>query len=623
MSENKNIIIYGGELPAFCAAFKLLGGLNDTKANNIQIYIITPYPSSKIGGIATIGGLNYWDAFSSKLDDCSIGESEFKAKLQGNEYETHTYPYYGSFDHLWKTRGFVYGNRKDKSIVKNPEGVYEVEDTNDLASYLDCRIANEPRITVIPMMDIVDLDFEIKENNTKTIKSIYLKSIYRAEDGNVKWGRKTTKIDGDYFVDASTDGKLTAALTQTTTGRYDWPNQHLENAETSSANTSFIGKQQAATLFFKVNNVKTIENTKWKVDTKETGRDYRVINSLNSNKIGLCYYKTDYNTPNSFESEGATKNYNYNEAPSDIVIKRYNINQNGYDSDEWWNNTMLIFDVDGTAHNRDKITKFFPKQMLSTSKTTDDAWIYARNIINTEEFLEGLRGFHFLKNANIIRDNGLPVVGEVLYIRETRHMVLPEKNLFASSKPIEGIENTHYALSQIASLGAGKNSISGNDTENFPNRIGLGYYGADLHPYSKSDFCGSSDYIRYSYNHMRSDLFEGNDNDYNIDYPVYLPVSAIRTSDVNNLVVPGYAASICSVSWGEIRVMSNLCVLGDAAGVILAECINDENNNLNQNVNNVTIDSNFRRKYRYGGNNNTQIRFNKIRINTDETETDY
>ena len=43
---------------------------------------------------------------------------------------------------------------------------------------------------------------------------------------------------------------------------------------------------------------------------------------------------------------------------------------------------------------------------------------------------------------------------------------------------------------------------------------------------------------------------------------------------VADLLLPGYAAGVSSFAWGEIRVFLNLCVLGDAAGIVAAYCVN-------------------------------------------------
>lgn len=49
-------------------------------------------------------------------------------------------------------------------------------------------------------------------------------------------------------------------------------------------------------------------------------------------------------------------------------------------------------------------------------------------------------------------------------------------------------------------------------------------------------------------------------------------IKYLITDYVANLLSPGYGASVCSYSWGEMRVISNLSVLGDAAGIAAAYC---------------------------------------------------
>ncbi len=66
----------------------------------------------------------------------------------------------------------------------------------------------------------------------------------------------------------------------------------------------------------------------------------------------------------------------------------------------------------------------------------------------------------------------------------------------------------------------------------------------------------------------------------------YLPYTAMLPYDVTNLLVVGNAASISSLSWGEVRVLPNLCVAGDAAGVTLAYLIR---RNAQTNVEPITL----------------------------------
>ena len=75
-----------------------------------------------------------------------------------------------------------------------------------------------------------------------------------------------------------------------------------------------------------------------------------------------------------------------------------------------------------------------------------------------------------------------------------------------------------------------------------------------------------------SWNDMRGNMFTS-DTPTN---PVYAPYECLLSGYVANLLIPGYAANISSLSWGEARVFPNLMVLGDAAGVAAAVCKNND-----------------------------------------------
>ena len=60
---------------------------------------------------------------------------------------------------------------------------------------------------------------------------------------------------------------------------------------------------------------------------------------------------------------------------------------------------------------------------------------------------------------------------------------------------------------------------------------------------------------------------------------------------VGNLILCGYAAGVSSYAWGEIRVLPNLAVLGDAAGVTAAYCVNNDTIPYYVNYNTTDIDN--------------------------------
>lgn len=61
------IVVYGGELPAVCAAAKAAA----TSAS-ATIHVIVPYVTAKLGGIATVGGQNYWDTSNGETNPANF-----------------------------------------------------------------------------------------------------------------------------------------------------------------------------------------------------------------------------------------------------------------------------------------------------------------------------------------------------------------------------------------------------------------------------------------------------------------------------------------------------------------------------------------------------------------------
>ncbi|MFR3786730.1 MAG: FAD-dependent oxidoreductase [Agathobaculum desmolans] len=210
--------------------------------------------------------------------------------------------------------------------------------------------------------------------------------------------------------------------------------------------------------------------------------------------------------------------------------------------------------------------------MVSRAKNVDDAWADARAFLknHASEVLAAMREIPGFESANFVYDSsGYPVVGDVLYIRETVHMAI--KSTYSGSNA----ENANYQVGTLEALRAGTGSGNGSDTANYFHRIGLAHYGADIHPYSPADCKNSSgDWIwNYDGNRkMRPDL---NIQDNAPANPVYLPYEALITTYVSNLLLPGYAANVSSFASGEIRVLPNLCVLGDAAGIAAGYCANN------------------------------------------------
>lgn len=269
--------------------------------------------------------------------------------------------------------------------------------------------------------------------------------------------------------------------------------------------------------------------------------------------------------------------YKFNEAhrSEGIAIKPFNMAEDGENSNEWWINTLLIFNVDGRAYNRDKGTSIFPKDMRSDYMTVDDAYVAAKKVLEYDDFLPALRSFPGFENAELVKDSkGKPVVAKILYLRETIHSAQ------SSSARANGTENSNYALRTDDFRVPGSNKSSGYDARNYAKRVGLNYYALDINAYKFEDLKKSGAYI---WGHeVTTTLREGMSFPTH-NSPTYVPYDAIATNFVYNLLIPGYAAGISSLGWSEARTLPNQCVLGDAAGVAAAYAAKNNKQPLNFN----------------------------------------
>ena len=476
-------------------------------ANNAltkSVLVVVPSPVPKLGDIATIGGQNYWD---TRLWNGGFVQS-------------------GTFEYWYNQYGSFYN-------------------TDEMAALLLDNLAKYNNVEVLFQYDISAIS---TASNPFRITSVTLKSIYRDADGNIKWGSSTRVENVSVVVDASTEGRIARKVNSSvTTGRYDWPAKYLTEIE---RNNQHVALQQAATLMFKVKGV--------------VSGNYSDMNFTTSSK-GV---KGCWGGNNTYKTNKAVVDFNNKYGPQGFMLKGINAAQNGLNSDEWWINAFLIFNVDGRANYRDIGTEFYPDYVLTGSKTTDEAWIAGREFLkNNAEFLNALRQFDGFSNVDFVCEDGYPVVGEVLYIRETVHMAIE------STERTNQSEN-NYEVTTTEELLAGSNSTTGSDIVNYASRIGLAYYNADVHPYTYEDMLDvNGNYISglESYRKMRPDL---NLTSNSPDNPVYVPYLSLTTNYVANLLLPGYATGVSSFVWGEVRVFPNLCVLGDAVGIAAAYCIN-------------------------------------------------
>ena len=518
----KTIVVYGATMAGVAAAAKAA-----KNAPSATIHLIVPDPVDYngngccLGAIGTVGGQNFFD----------IGWKDVLAR---------TYYTNGSFKWWCGQMGQH----------------YNVDAMSDLLKRDLTKAEYGGRIKIHYAYDITGIGWE-----SSHITEVRLKRIFRDTDGTVKWDEKadTLTIAGDVFIDASESGRLTRMSNfGGTVGRYDWPASLLDSDERGSNGKA---RQQVATLMFKVKNF-----DRFKADDDELTAGDKDNNGVYSATGGTRAYKTN------------TKilNFNNTHGPEGFALKPFNMAQDGPGSDEWWVNMLLVFNVDGRAYNRDltgDTSYLFPSDMRSDYKTVDDAWVAARKVLDYPDFLPALRSFLGFEGADLVRDkNGDPVVGNSLYLRETIH------SAFSSSDRANGTEDTNYALSAKDFWNPGATKNTGNDSRHYAKRMGLNYYGLDIHAYKFEDLKQNGQYI---WGHEVTEAARSDIKFPEHVSPTYITYSAIATNFVYNLLIPGYAAGIASLGWAEARTIPNQCVLGDAAGVAAAYAVNNNIDPLN------------------------------------------
>lgn len=514
---NADIVIYGGSLSGVAATAKAAANT----ASNKTLALIVPDPvdhngsGSCLGSIATIGGQNFFDV------------GWWTAPGTTNNRDC---PHRGTFAWWFGQMGQHYNTAALANLLRS-----------DLKKY-------EPRLTIYYGYDITRVNWTAPAN----ITSVQIQQIDRDAKGIVQWNHtdSVTTITGSVFIDASESGRLTQLSNfGGTVGRYDWPSTYLDADERGP---SGIGHQQAATLMFKVRGI----NRTVTVDATFSDTD---MNGVYSGTGGVEAYKT----------KKAILDFNNKYGPDGFALKPFNIAQDGPEGNtpmlekEWWVNMLLVYNVDGRAYDRDYGTSIFPK-MKDHYKTVDQAWVEAKSMLEKPEFLPALRSFPGFSQASLVLDNQKkPVVGQILYLRETIHSAQ------SSSARANGTENTNYAISTKEVELAGDRVEAGEDyTNNYKRRIGLNKYPIDINAYKFEDLKKDGQFVWGSNvaENVRGDLKKSLN-------PYYVPFDAIATNFMYNLLICGYAASISSAAWASARTLPNQCVLGDAAGIAAAYAV--------------------------------------------------
>lgn len=539
----RRIVVYGAGYAGVCAAYKAAQYAWSLEGfDNFEIMIINPVPVPKLGGIGTVGGQNFWDT------------RRWNAKGK--------FPYRGS---LANVMGF------DNSTGEIKEDRYDVDKKANLLKSLLTQYN-------VKIYEQHDISAPIEQDTNGNILSITLRKIERDADGVVQYIGNSIPISGDIFIDASEDGKLTKLAAHDsngrvayTRGRYDYPADTLNRLPDSKTDYGDFNegaeegaRMPAVTLMFKLKCTDTVP-IEAREDVDVGGGVYDCGNTL-------------FNNPN-------YKMYQFNEKYKNtrIMLKPINSAWNGGipGSDgktEWWLNTLLIFGVDGSLHNRDDngYEQVSDDELLSDKilndenrlLSSDDAWRLGRAFLaaHASEILEVYEELGYT-NAEFVTDNNGIVTGDILYVRETIHAV---KNANAIAN---GTENENYEVTARHCHYAHLDDEQDSTTN--PKSIGLNYYWSDIHPYMKSEYKNNNgDYIHgvESYRKIRFDMGEELQGNSPIE-PTYIPYSALTTQYVPNMLIPGYAVNASSFAWSEMRVFPNLCVLGDAAGIAAVSCL--------------------------------------------------
>ncbi|SMB90021.1 FAD dependent oxidoreductase [Thermanaeromonas toyohensis ToBE] len=563
-AEHVDIVIYGGGLAACAAAWKAASFASDKR-----VALVVPYIARQYGGLATVGGQNFWDVRYWSRD----------GRL----------PQGGSFAHWFYHTGPFYSPA-------------------ELAKLIAKELEKLPNLVTLWGLDITAVYADAKGER---LRALALRSLERGPEGYVHWKGKEKLLKAKQFIDASEDGRLSfLSGSGVTVGRADWPAVLLPEVEDplgtsasrwkeeaagyllpeklgfprnwielftkdavgrvfrerilqlggyqelspsiSPGKTNRVARQQAATLMFKVKGVRP-----------GLYKDMVFIRSPQ----GVW---GAYGGLRTYRENPVVTHFNKTYGPQGFALKPLNAAQDGRDSPEWWVNSLLIFNVDGRAHFRDRGSSRYPLDKLPGTLETDEAWVAARQLLLKPDFIHALRQFPGFEEADLVKDStGQPVTGDILYLRETVHQL--RRGGGVGKEAGDG----DYAVTALEVYLAGRGPGEGADADNYVNRIGLGFYWLDINGYRFEDLQGEDGAFRWPViSYLRPDFGQSlPGSTARPENPVYLPFEAILSPRFSNLLVPGVAASISSLAWAELRVLPNQAVLGDAAGVAAAYAV--------------------------------------------------
>lgn len=391
-------------------------------------------------------------------------------------------PQGGSFRHWYDSTGLSYDPTAFETLISET-----VRDTDG--------------VDLLDYWDIVDLQHTAEGS----IERIEVAPLKRA-GGETKQSGESVVFDADVFVDASESGRLSRlANVPHTVGCEDWTQD---------------SRQMATTLMFAMEGVewRTIEQNRSPDGQQTYGSTTDATGDQRLFWGGQWYAR---------ESDAVQK---FNDSFPRFRLKAVNAAEG--QSNVFWFNALLLYDVDGRYDARDE-GKVLKHEQQPWHR--DEARKRAVAAITDERFRSAMRAFPGLESADLIHQDGSPAIAESLYLRETIHIT----------------RDGDHAVTENHVRKAGSGPENGADAELYDSRIGLCYYWMNNNGYDASRPSDAAEF-------------------YATENPAYLPYEALAPASCPNLLVPGYAASVSSRAWFEVRVLPNLCVLGDAAGVAAA-----------------------------------------------------
>lgn len=500
-AKSHSVIIYGGGFAACAAAYQAAAHLPPGHT------VLMVVPESALGGVGTAGGQNFFDIRNWRGEPPTRGSFArwFAAFGQG-------YPTEAMSELLYA------------EVVQGFPGKVEVLFDHEIAAVHPARGGGE----------------------SKKLVGVTVRPVARnPETQAVEWAGAARAVHGKVFIDASDTGRMARlAGVPLSPGRLDWGGD---------------AHQQAVTLMFQVTGVAPQAAIAHR--HPETGKpEFFYFQEADGSRLG--WGGKDFT---GYDPVVAA----YNAGGHRFTLKGYNIAEDT--PGRWWLNVLLIHEVNGMLQELDRETERRPPATGAAEVATGEAaggaagtaevatgeaagaalaglvevgqWstdrAYAEALAELERprFLEALRRFPGFERAELARDpDGRPVVGEVLYIRETAHAVQADGTFALSADAVR-------------SPGAGDDPGTGADHDLYATRVGLGFYYIDINAYRKGE---------------PVQTLETPPN------PHYIPYAALTTPAVENILLPGYAQSTSSEAWASMRVIPNLTVCGDAAGVAAA-----------------------------------------------------